>query len=173
MKKVLAILICTLTLNAHATEMCARDDTVVVPLDATIEPTGTAYSNNTEMIFAKRFSYGNLVFASGCFSVNEVRNIQNDPNITANTLPYELLTTNEMYTANNGWYNGDENDPENARNYCYHQLTHPMLSRWWAVYNERGFATPKQCMDACMNKGVGNIMSTVARRRDLFDSIGL
>lgn len=173
MKKILAILICTLTLNAHATEMCARDDTVVVPLDATIEfvPNSMKW-NLVESMWWIDFEYGRLYGASGCFSLNEIRIIQNDPNMSSSNIPYELSTNNEKYIANSGWYNGDESDPDNARIFCYHQLTHPMLSRWYALYNERGFGTPKNCMDNCMTRAAGGMLGTLARRRDLFDTIG-
>jgi hypothetical protein len=140
-------------------------------MDATIEPTRTLFSNKTEKMTGIEFPYGNLVIVSGCFSLNEIRIIQNDPNILASNLPYELLTTDERYIANSGYYKGDETNSDNFRIFCYHQLTHPMLSRWVAVYNERGFGTPKNCMDNCMNVA-GRLVSTLASRRDLFDTIG-
>ena len=172
MKKVLAILICTLTLNAHATEMCARDDTVVVPLDATIEPAGTTFINAAEAMFSKNFSYGTLVFATGCFSLNDLRQIQGDPTITAQSLPYILSTSDERYIGNSSWYNGDEGDPENERKYCYYQLIHPMLSKWQINRYDGNLKTAIGCSSSCTSSCSSRVLERQDWRQLLFDTIG-
>ena len=71
MKKIFIILLCMITLNANATEMCARNDTVVIPLDATI--TGNSHSSNpVEWIWWVNFSYGTIYGGASCVSKKEI-----------------------------------------------------------------------------------------------------
>ena len=170
MKKVLAILICTLTLNAHATEMCARDDTVVISLDATLKPDTTLFVNNTEAMFAQRFAYGSLVFATGCFSWSDLRQIQGDE--TLNTLPHILSISDERLIGNSGWYNGDESNPDNERKYCYYQLIHPMLSQWHVNRFSANLSTAINCSNQCAGEANSRVLGRQDWRELLFDTIG-
>ena len=161
MKKVLAILICTLTLNAHATEMCARDDTVVVPLDATIEPADVLYLNIIEWMYGREFSYGIISMAITMLSLSDIREINNNSNISG--APNELLTSDERLLGREGWYNDDKTSPDNERVYCYYQMTHPMLSRWILLGK---YPTPTNCINNVSWYGL-----TLDRRKQLFNAI--
>lgn len=170
MKKIFIILCCFGILSAHATEMCARDDTVVISLDATLEPGTTLFTSATEAMFARSFAYGTLVFATGCFSLSDVRQIQGDATITGR--PEILSTSDEDLIGNSGWYNGDESNPDNERKLCYYQLIHPMLSKWHADKYGAGFKTAIECSNGC----TGFVNSRMLGRQDwrelLFDTIG-
>lgn len=128
MKKVLAILICTLTLNAHATEMCARDDTVVVPLDATVNVGEELYYNYIEWLYGRETPYGSIHTAITLLSIADIQEIENNTNIAS--APDVLSVSDERILGRDGCYNDDCTDANNERIYCYYQMTHPMLSRW-------------------------------------------
>ena len=170
MKKVLSILLCVCSLNANATEMCARDDTVVISLDATLAPGSELFINSTEAMFARSFDYGTLVFATGCFSWNDLRQIQGDETIT--TLPGILSTSDEDLIGNSGWYNGDESNPDNERKYCYYQLIHPMLSKWHVNRYDANLKTAIGCSSGCTGTSNIRVLGRQDWREMLFDSIG-
>jgi hypothetical protein len=170
MKKIFIILCCFGILSAHATEMCARDDTVVISLDATVSPTKGIFNSNIEGLVGMNFSYGTLVYATGCFSINEIRKIQGDESLK--TQPDILETSDEDLIGNSGWYNGDESNPDNERIYCYHQLIHPMLSKWVrpvvsAKFNNE-LACYMQCTPGIYNDGVKYLQT----RQMMYDTIG-
>lgn len=170
MKKVLSILLCVCSLNANATEMCARDDTVVISLDATLEPGSAPFVSGAEAMFARSFAYGTLVFATGCFSWNDLRQIQGDETIT--TLPHILSTSDEDLIGNSGWYNGDESNPDNERKYCYHQLIHPMLSKWHMNRYDANLKTAIDCSNFCTGNSNARVLGRQDWRELLFDTIG-
>ena len=170
MKKIFVILCCMCVLSAHATEMCARDDTVVISLDATLEPGSTPFVSGTEAMFARSFAYGTLVFATGCFSWSDLRQIQGDETIT--TLPYILSTSDEDLIGNSGWYNGDESNPDNERKYCYYQLIHPMLSQWHVNRYDANLKTAIDCSNGCTSNSNARVLGRQDWRELLFDTIG-
>lgn len=170
MKKVLSILLCVCSLNANATEMCARDDTVVISLDATVGPTKGIFYNNIEGLVGMNFSYGTLVYATGCFSMNEIRKIQGDENLKNN--PDILETSDEDLIGNSGWYNGDESNPDNERKYCYHQLIHPMLSKWVKPVVSSNFNSELDCYMMCTPGIYNDGVKYLKTRQMMYDSIG-
>lgn len=172
MKKIFIIFCCFVGLSAHATEMCARDDTVVISLDATLAPGSALFVSGTEAMFARSFAYGTLVFATGCFSLNDLRQIQGDENITTTTLPHILSTSDEDLIGNSGWYNGDESNPDNERQYCYYQLIHPMLSKWHVNRYNWNFKTAIDCSSGCTNNSNMRVLERQDWRELLFDTIG-
>ena len=167
MKKVLAILICTLTLNAHATEMCARDDTVVVPLDATL--TGKSYgSDPVEFIWWADFDYGRVYGAAACLSLQDIRNIENNQELDK---PPYILSSNDTKLIGTTWYyNNDSSVSENIRGYCYLQLTHPMVSRWASAVSWDKDA--KTCAEACYRFAGEYFKGNLYLRTYVFDSVG-
>ncbi|MDW2994466.1 MAG: hypothetical protein R8N24_00345 [Alphaproteobacteria bacterium] len=167
MKKVLAILICTLTLNAHATEMCARDDTVVVPLDATIKGDNYNY-NPVEWMWWVDFEYGRLYGAAACLSLQDIRDIENNQEL--DKAPEILSSNDTKLIGTTGYYNNDSSVPENIRDYCYLQLTHPMVSRWAFVL--RWANSAKTCAEACYRFAGEYFKGTLNLRTYIFDSVG-
>lgn len=170
MKKIFIIFCCFVGMSAHATEMCARDDTVVISLDATLAPGTTLFTSATEAMFARSFAYGTLVFATGCFSWNDLRQIQGDETIT--TLPQILSTSDEDLIGNSGWYNGDESNPDNERKYCYYQLIHPMLSKWHVNRYDANHKTAIGCSSGCTGNSNARVLERQDWRELLFDTIG-
>ena len=169
MKKVLAILICTLTLNAHATEMCARDDTVVVPLDATLNGNGTDNgSNQIEWIWWVTFSYGRIYGYSSCLSLQDIRDIENNQKLSS--VPDILSSNDTKLLGKRGYYNDDNSVPENERKYCFVQMIHPMLSQW--VHTGYHPGAEKTCYDACHRFSASYVNGNHLLRLNIFDSVG-
>ena len=175
MKKIFIILCCFGILSAHATEMCARDDTVVIPLDATIVAKGGA-SNGVEFVWWNNFDYGTIYGGAACLSKKEVEEMGSWPissqNIkTLNTASDELIGSTGYYM--NADVNPDIPDaekPDYERRYCNVKLTHPMSSNWVYTYD---YVTAPSCQFGCITNisagwtgGVQNIKTA------LFNSIG-
>ena len=124
MQKILMILICMFIGSAHATEMCAKNDTVVIPLDATVRATWCSY-NDVEFIWWAEFPYGNIYGYYTYLSLQEIKDIQNNPDLT--TAP-SVLDTDSDELVGRGWNTTDEYG--NKRQYPYFKITHPMSSNW-------------------------------------------
>ena len=175
MKKIFIILCCFGILSAHATEMCARDDTVVIPLDATINPTVnvTTTYNPTEWLWWMVFDYGTIYGAAACVSDKEIM-MYSDWNGTG--YPPNVLNTasDELIGASGYYMNADSNsdipDEEKnnyARRWCYGKLTHPMSSSW--IFSTVNINTETSCFNSC-NQRFG--FQYYANRLILFNSIG-
>lgn len=111
MKKIFLILCGILfTTNLYATQMCARRDTTVVPLDSVVDaPKGATYP--IEWMWKIEFSYGNVYGATTCLSENEV----------ATLLPSDSDDLRGR--------SGTDADG-NIRDKCYCKMNHPMSSLW-------------------------------------------
>ena len=175
MRKIFIILCCFGILSAHATEMCARDDTVVIPLDATINPTVNIQTtfNATEWLWWMVFDYGTIYGASACLSKKEIIMYSDwngtgslPVNLTLNTASDELIGTSGYYM--NADTNPDIPDAEKAdykRVYCFGKMTHPMSTPWVIGTH----LTMSDCANACNNR-FG--FQTSVNRSTLFNSIG-
>ena len=158
MKKIFIILCCMLCISAHATEMCARDDTVVIPLDATIGPTVnvTTTYNLTEWLWWLVFDYGTIYGATACLSDKEVMMYSNW-NGTGNP-PNVLNTADDELIGSSGYYMNADTNPDipdaeknnYARRWCYGKMTHPMSSAW--IFSTVNIQTERTCFDACHNR---------------------
>lgn len=113
MKKIFLILCGILfTTNLYATQMCARRDTTIVPLDSVVAGTrNTLFDNSIEWMWAVSFSYGNTYGVSTCLSENEV----------ATLLPSD---DDDLMGRSGTDANG------NIRDKCYCKINHPMSSLW-------------------------------------------
>ena len=111
MKK-LFFIICVLliTNSSYATQMCARRDTTVVPLDSVVDGT-TSANYPREWMWMTRFSYGNVYGVSTCLSDNEVAT---------------LLPSDDDDLMGRSGTDADGN----IRNKCYCKINHPMSSLW-------------------------------------------
>lgn len=123
-----------MTVNAWATEMCARNDTIVIPLDATILPTGNAV-NGIENLFVLRLDYGSVYGAFACLSKKEVE-MYNNGVIPARNQP--INTSSDELISSSGYYMNADTDPaipdsekpDYARTYCFRKITHPISTKW-------------------------------------------
>ena len=172
MKKIFIILLCMTTLNANATEMCARNDTVVIPLDSTING-GFGNLNGVEWLWWAPFEYGMLYGSTACLSKKEVMMYSGKISKAQwiNSASAELIGSQGYYM--NADVNSDIPDSEKSdyeRKYCFIQLTHPMLSAW-VFANDYGLAG--SCKNLCtQNIGGGWPAAQEVIRSAFFNSIG-
>lgn len=155
MKKIIIVLGCFMTFGAGATEMCARNDTIVVPLDATVGGNGNGY-NTVEWMWWATFEYGKIYGTATCLSPAEVTEL----------LPSdddELLGRSGKDAA------AQESGGADNRTQCYCKLTHPMSSRW--VFGSSDSAS--DCASTCANYCATYAHSNVGLRSGLFGSVGV
>lgn len=182
MKKIFIILCCFGILSAHATEMCARDDTVVIPLDATIiKTTGSGY-NISEWVWWMKHDYGAIYGASACLSKKEIMMYSNwsgtgqlSNGFLLNTSADELIGTSGYYmNADSNSDIPDEEKGDYARTTCVTKLTHPMSSNWMHVSG--GPSSVDSCKTLCVNNYPFYVLSSINNstiiRSNFFNSIG-
>ena len=181
MKKIFIILLCMITLNVNATEMCARDDTVVIPLDATINGTGDS-SNTVEWLWWISFGYGNIYGSAACLSKKEVMEISGWNGTTSLASGWSLGSASDELLGLSGYYmNADINDkipdaekPDYERKYCFLKINHPLSSPWVLSWiHTTGQGSSVSCDPACINNATSmRNTSGVAFRRTIFNSVG-
>ncbi len=174
MRKIFIILCCFGILSAHATEMCARNDTVVIPLDAMINILSHS-GNGPEALAWQNYEYGTLYFSVACLSKKEMMMYSNW-NGTGN-LPEFLNTADDELIGASGYYmNADTNpdipDAEKGdyqRVYCVGKLIHPMSSNWAYLYGPTPAGT---CLHNCATNLAAYSISSYQNRMRIFNSIG-
>lgn len=121
MKKIFFIICVLLITNPlYATQMCARRDTTVVPLDSVVDgKTSAGYPR--EWMWKAEFSYGNVYGVTTCLSDNEVAT---------------LLPSDDDDLMGRSGTDADGN----IRNKCYCKINHPMSSLW-VVNNYQNYCT--------------------------------
>lgn len=168
-----------MTVNAWATEMCARNDTIVIPLDATILPTGNAI-NGIENLFVLHLGYGSVYGAFACLSKKEVE-MYNNGVMPAQNQP--INTSSDELIASSGYYMNADTDPaipdsekpDYERKYCFRKITHPISSKWIYRYAAN---SPAVCNsdNGCRNTYVLARLPTfegVEMRQALFQNIAI
>jgi len=121
MKKLITIIMLTITIPSYATTMCAANDAVAVVLDPTIGGSGTGDSNTGT--WRANFSYGYISGISACLNINKGKTKGG-------------WVENLTYTNNNGETKTVVGSERYGR-YCWCKATHPISSRW--VYaSDRG-----------------------------------
>ena len=162
MKKVIYLLVgVLLSLPAIATEMCARNDTIVIPLDSNINATGNS-SNVAEATWWAIFPYGRIYGLSTCLSAAEGGKPSGDQGVYTNDKGQML--PNDDALAGRAGQDADGND----RVYCWCKMTHPMSSRWVFDYSLPASGCAANCVNSC-----GLIARNYpALRRGLFESVG-
>ena len=179
MKKIFIILCCMLCISAHATEMCARDDTVVIPLDATIVAEGYSF-NKIEWIWWINFEYGTIYGTSACLSKKEMLMYNNG--IPAEKREYINTSSDELIGASGYYMNADVNPdipdaekPDYERRYCFAKLMHPLASSWLfhTVYE-----SDNKCYADCSSSiswtiGYPPSADAFIVKKALFNSIGM
>ena len=156
--------------NANATQMCARRDTTVIPLDGI--PGGqnvngkTYWNDRWEWVWYAQFEYGRIYGAATCLSLQDVRDIQGDQSLT--NYVSTLVTDEDEIQGRDEYYNGDTSKTEYERKFCYCKLTHPMSSRW--VFQRSNNAT--YCSLDCAYNCAINAFGDVGWRSALFRAVG-
>ena len=161
MKKIVLILSIFVTIPTFATEMCARNDTVVIPLDSNVN--GTSNGNNAaEATWWAIFNYGRIYGLATCLSAAEGGKPSGSMGVYTNA-DGKMLPQDEALAGRTG-KDADGND----RGYCWCKMTHPASSRW--VFRNSDSAS--SCASACANDCAIYARSRAALRSGLFGSVG-
>ena len=162
MKKVIYLLVgVLLSLPASATEMCARNDTVVIPLDSNINGIGYSY-DRAEATWWGIFNYGRIYGVATCLSAAEGGKPSGAQGVYTNDKG-QMLPNDEALAGRTG-QDADGND----RVYCWCKMTHPMSSRW--VFNI--FLSASVCKDSCSYYCCYTAYGNPGLRGGLFESVG-
>lgn len=147
MKKLLLLLI-ALPLNAHAANMCVKNDTLLVVLDPNITPTSISYDNNART-WSATFSFGTISGIAGCGSYSALGNKSDI--VTQNQNAVSLYDTSTSYYT------------------CACKMLLPVESKWVnGLYNASG--TTAACSTLCAGK-CRDALSRPAHRRLLFGNV--
>ena len=170
MRKILLIICAILTTTSvHATQMCARRDTTVIPLDSIIQGKPNYYWNDPhERIWYSEFEYGRIYGAGTCLSIQDIRDIEDDQTLSTTKNP--LATDEETYQGRSGYYNDDTTNPEYERKHCYCKLTHPMSSCWSFHYT---YIDAPTCGPNCAGSCASYANTTIDWRTKIFNHIGI
>ena len=162
MKKILFLTFLILPIYALATDMCARDDTMVMIFDEQINSSSFG-SNKTEWTWSATFPYGHIAGEATCLSAAEGLGQTSNKGAYYGTGDYATTFIDAEPGLSGTDSNGDE------RKYCWCRMTHPLSSHWVFVVSY------PSCVSNCANGCGYNITNTTAQafRKGLFDSIGL
>ena len=160
MKKIILIL-CLVSFPAVATEMCARNDTIVIPLDSTVGGTSSSY-NATESMWWAIFDYGRIYGVSTCLSAAEGGKPSGSMGVYTNDKG-QMLSQEDALAGRSG-QDADGND----RIYCWCKMTHPAYSRWVFISSYSASNCASYCATHCGRYAQRN----AALRSGLFGSVG-
>ena len=163
MKRMLIIFMMLFCLPCIATEMCARNDTVVIPLESANNGVSHGYNNN-EFTWWVDFDFGRIYGYATCLSIDEGLGRNGPMGAYYGTGEY----ANTFIDAKPGLTGTDANG--NERKYCWCKMIHPASSRW--VF-EQSFASESSCVSTCTYRCALYVPSTAALRSGLFGSVGL
>ena len=163
MKKIILILCVIMTTTVvHATQMCARRNTTVIPLDASVGYNGhTNY--DVEQIWLASFAYGRVYGGTACLSVPEIQKYVPTWDGSASTRPLVIPTDTEELIGRTGDYVASDGTVY-PRNYCYCKATHPMSSHYVAATYSNTIAN-EHCSRSDMN--------SLSKRTTMFTSVGI
>lgn len=161
MKKIILLLI-LFTTGAFATEMCARNDTVVVVLDAAEPRTGSG-GNSVDMIHFSDFEYGRVTVGYACLTEKEINSYPytgtfRDQGLLLDTREYSLW----------GLY-GEDTDSE-LRKYCACKIIHPVSSKWFV---RRDLGSASNCRSNCQTTCHDLFRDSHIARETMYKSIGI
>ena len=164
MKKILCVvLICMASVVANATDMCARNDTMVFVFDKDVN--GTSNGNNaTEWTWWTSFAYGRIAGEATCLSVSEGLGRTTGQGAYYGTGEY----ANTFIDVEPGLHGTDSDG--NERKYCWCKMTHPFSSRW--VFREVSVSA-SSCGSGCANYCGSYIQNSAVVRGGVFGSVGL
>lgn len=163
MKRMLIIFMILFCLPCIATEMCARNDTVVIPLEAASNGVSHGFNNN-EFTWWGDFDFGRIYGYSTCLSADEGLRPTGTVGAYYGTGEY----ANAFIDAEPGLSGNDANG--NERKHCWCKMTHPAYSRW-VFSSAQGSASVcvKYCAETCSH----HVRTNAAMRKGLFGSVGL
>ena len=164
MKKILCVvLICMASVVANATDMCARNDTMVFVFDKDVNGTANG-TNATEWTWWTSFEYGRISGDAACLSVVEGLGRTTGMGAYYGTGEY----ANTFIDVEPGLHGTDSDG--NERKYCWCKMTHPFSSRW--VFS-RAYASASDCVSDCARYCGTNVQINAALRGGVFGSVGL
>lgn len=158
MKKILFMCCLFVPFCAFATDMCARDDTMIMVLDYQVGG-GTDGFYATEWKWWANFPYGRIAGDATCLSLEESLGQK-----TVGAYYGAGEYSNMFINAESGLHGIDEKG--NVRNIIWCRMTHPLMSKW-VLYKVLG--TAESCMD--YRQYCGSIVRS-SLKRFVFDSIG-
>ena len=123
MKKILMIVALCVPFCAFATDMCARDDIMIMVFDPMVNGTDSG-NNAAEWTWWASFAYGRVAGDATCLSAAEGLGRTSGQGAYYGTGDY----ANTFITADAGLNGVDADGAE--RKYCWCKMTHPASSRW-------------------------------------------
>ena len=163
MKRILmGVILCVLPMVACATDMCARDDIMVMVFDPQVTGTGHG-SNAAEWSWWAAFPYGRIAGEATCLSKTEGLG-QTTQGKYYGTGTY----ASTFITADSGLSGTDDAGEE--RKYCWCKMTYPAVSRWVFSY---ATGSASACASNCAAGCGADVRRYAAMRVGVFGSIGL
>ena len=160
MKKIALIFLICVMQPAFATEMCARNNMIVVPLDSNVGGSTSSY-NQAEMVWSATFPYGVISGEATCLSAAEggkpSGSMGSYTNVDGDMLEQSVPAGLRHYDADN-----------NDRGYCWCRMTHPASSRWVIGISH----SASYCASSCAYYCASIAHSNAAVRSGLFGSVG-
>lgn len=163
MKRFFVIIFALLPIYANATDMCARDDTMVLVFDKVIEGSGHG-GNATEWIWWVNFAYGRIAGEATCLSAAEGLGRTSGQGAYYGTGDYS-----KAFIEAEPGLKGTDSDG-NDRKYCWCKMSHPVSSRW--VFSN-AYADLSACASGCAAVCSFNVRTYSAMRGGMFNSVGL
>ena len=162
MKKILFLTFLILPICALATDMCARDDTMVFVFDPVPGHTGNG-GIPTEWTWWVSFSYGRIAGDATCLSLSESLG-QTAQGAYYGTGEY----ANTFISADAGLSGSDSDGGE--RKYCWCRMRHPFMSNW-VLRGVNNSGAP--CAPSCANNCAYSVRTETNMWRNMLNSIGL
>lgn len=163
MKRFFVIIFALLPICANATDMCARDDTMVLVFDKDVGASGLG-SSATEWTWWVNFAYGRIAGEVTCLSVAEGLG-----RISGQGAYYGTGDYSKTFIEAEPGLKGTDSDG-NDRKYCWCKMTHPVSSRW--VFSS-AYANSSACASSCANNCANIVHVFPAMRGGMFNSVGL
>ena len=157
MKKIVACLFVLLPFCVFATDMCARNDTMIMILDPQIPDRPKGDFNAVEWRWGVNFPLGRVSGDAICLSESE-----GGATALLSTLDSDIDT---------GQHGMDSNG--NERKYCWCRISHPFGTKW---YLNKVYASADACKTACVKTDTSgcasNLIFDSTFRHNVFDLIG-
>ena len=164
MKKiVMALCVLVFPICANATDMCARNDTMVFVFDKDVNGISKG-SNATEWTWWTSFAYGRVSGDAMCLSATEGLGRTTGQGAYYGTGEY----ANTFIDVEPGLHGTDSDG--NERKYCWCKMTHPFSSRW--VFRNAN-ASASSCVSSCAGYCGNSVQALAALRGGVFGSVGI
>ena len=162
-KKFIIFFTCIIPTIVNATDMCARDDVMVLAFDPMVAATKSTY-DLYEWAWTATFPYGQIKGDATCLS--EAEGLGRTTPMGAYYGTGEYSST--FITADSGLSGTDANGAE--RKACWCKITHPVTGRWVLYGNlKSGHQCTTECASACGSR----MTSNTVLRKAFIETIGL